>query len=130
MFWTFYKAFKGKWTFKRLLSSILGGNLDGATPYLDLSPPAYPEISKIIHNMKSKCSGCPLDHVSAIALTRCPILRFAHHHIIVYCWQNNIIPETWERDCCVLIYKKDSPKQSSNSIPITLESVRAKVPGH
>ena len=77
--------------------------------------------------MKSGGSTCPFDHVSVIALKRCPILRSSLHRIIVYCWQNNIIPKNWKRGFCVHIYKKGSPKQQSNFRPITLEPVCAYV---
>ena len=41
----------------------------------DATPPSYREISKIIHKMKSSGSAGPFDHVNAIVLQRCPILR-------------------------------------------------------
>ena len=104
----------------------MGEILDEPTSLFDLFPPTYREISKIIHKMKSSGSACPFDYVSGIALKRCPILRSAFHCIIVYCWQNSIIPETWKRIFCVLIYKKGSPKEPSNFRPIT-EPVCAKV---
>ena len=60
----------------------------------DTTPPNYREISKVIHKMKSSGSACPFDHVSVIALKRCPILRSALHRIMVYCWTKKIIPVT------------------------------------
>ena len=101
--------------------------LDEPNSPFDLSPPTYREISKIIHKMKSSGSACPLDRVSVIALKKFPILRYTLHRIIVYCWQNNIIPDIWRRGFCVLIYNKGSPKQPSNFTSITLEPVCAKV---
>ena len=75
-----------------------------------------------------KLSGpaCLFDHVSVIALKRCPILRSTLHHIIVYCWTKKIIPVTWRKGFCVLIYKKGTLKEPSNFRPITLETVYAK----
>ena len=48
--------------------------LDEPTSLLDLSPPTYREISNIFHKMRSSGSTCSFDHVSVIALKRCPIL--------------------------------------------------------
>ena len=90
-------------------------------------PTSLFDLSQNFHKMRSSGSACLLDHPSIIALKRCLILRSALHHIIVCCWQNNIIPGTWKRNFCVLIYKKVSPKQLSNFSPITLEPVCAKV---
>ena len=100
--------------------------LDEPNSPFELLPSSYREIGKIIHKMKSSGSTCPFDDVR-IALKRCPILRSAIHHIIVYCWQNNIIAETWKRGFCELIYKKGSPKKPSSFKPITLEPVCTKV---
>ena len=80
--------------------------LDEPTSLLDLSPPTYPGINKIIHKTKSSCSACPFDYVSVIGLKRCPILRSALHHIIVCCWETKIIPETRKRGFCVPFIKK------------------------
>ena len=81
-------------------------------------------IKKLV---KLSGSACPFDHVSVIALKRCPILRSALHRIMVYCWTKKIIPVTWRKGFCVLIYKKGTPKEPSNFRPITLETVYAKV---
>ena len=64
-----------------------------------------------------------------IALKRGPILRIAHHRVIVYCWQNNIIPETWKRLLCTHLHKSfiQTHLQPSNFRPITLEPVYAEV---
>ena len=99
--------------------------LDEPTSLFDLSPRIY--RAKLSTKMKSSGSTCPFDHVSVIALKRCPILRSSLHRIIVYCWQNNIIPKNRKRGFCVHIYKKGSPKQPSNFRSITLEPVCAYV---
>ena len=71
-------------------------SLDELDSPFNTTPPSYQEISKVI----------PFDHVSVIALKRCPILRSALHRIIVYCWTKKVIPVTWRKGFSVLIYKK------------------------
>ena len=91
-------------------------SLDELDSPFNTTPPSYQEISKVI----------PFDHVSVIALKRCPILRSAFHRIIVYCWTKKVIPVTWRKGFSVLIYKKSTPKEPSNFRPKTLEPVCAK----
>ena len=93
----------------------------------DRTPLSYREISKIIHKMKSSGYTCPFDHVSVIVLKRGPLLRSTLYYITVYFWTKNVIPATWRKGFCVLIYKKGTPKEPSNFRPITLEPVCAKV---
>ena len=100
-------------------------SLDESDSPFDTIPPSYREISKIIHKMKSSGSACPF--YNAIALKRCPLLRSALHRIFVHCWTKKVIPVTWRKGFCVLIYKKGTPKEPSNFRPITLEPVCAKV---
>ena len=102
-------------------------SLDEPDSSFDTTPPSYREISKIFHKMKSSCSACPFDHVSVIALKRCPILKLALHHFIIYCWTKKVIPVTWRKGFCVLIYKKGTVKEPSIFRPITLEPVCARV---
>ena len=52
-------------------------SLDEPDSPFDKTPPSYREISKIIHKMKLSGSACLFDHVSVIALKRCPILGSA-----------------------------------------------------
>ena len=78
-------------------------SLDEPDSQFDITPPSYREISKSIHKMKSSGPACPFDHVSVIALKRCPILRTGLHFIIVYCWTKKVTPVTWKKGFCVLI---------------------------
>ena len=93
----------------------------------DTTPSRYCEISKIVYKMKSHGSTCPFDHVSVIALKRFPILTSDLHCIIVYFWIEKVILATWRKSFYVLIYKRGTPKESSNFRPITLEPVCTKV---
>ena len=100
-------------------------SLDESDSPFDTIPPSYREISKTIHKMKSSGSACPF--YNAIALKRCPILRSALHRIFICCWTKKVIPVTWRKVFCVLIYKKGTPKEPFNFRPIALEPVCAKV---
>ena len=93
----------------------------------DTTPQSSQEIIKTIHKMKSSGSACPFNHVIVIALKRCPIVRLTLHCIIVYCWTKKVIPVTWKKGFCMLIYKKGTLKEPSNLRPLTLETVCAEV---
>ena len=99
----FYQVIKEEQTFKRFLPFIVDESLDEPDSPFDTTPPSYREISKIINKMKSSGSAFPFDHVSVIALKRCPILRTGLHFIIVYCWTKKVTPVTWKKGFCVLI---------------------------
>ena len=93
---------------------------------LDLNPPSYAEICKVIKRMKSKGSPCPLDQISIICFKKCPYLRTYITAICAKVWETNHIPSFWKRAVSILIYKKDSTDNPANFRPITLEPVALK----
>ena len=93
----------------------------------DLTPPSYQQITQIIRRMKASGSPCPLDKISRICFKRCPYLRSKLSEIIRFIWISKKVPAFWKRACTVLVYKKGSPDDPSNSRPISLQSVPLKI---
>ena len=58
----------------------------------DLNPPPHTEICKVIKQMKSKGSPCPLDQISIICFKKCPYLRTYITTICAKVWETNHIP--------------------------------------
>ena len=100
-----------------------------ATPQVpfNLDPPSYQEISRIIRNMKTSASPCPLDQASIISFKRCPYLRSYLTQLISAVWSSGSVPSAWKRACTVLVHKKGVTNGPSKFRPITLESVPLKV---
>ena len=101
--------------------------LDEPNELLNLDPPSYAEICKIVNKMKNSGSPCPHDHMSIIILKRCPYVRTILHRIISHCWTNQQFPEEWRDAFTILIYKRECNKNPANFRPITLQPVFAKV---
>ena len=77
--------------------------------------------------MKSNGSPCPQDQISKIAFKRSAYLRSYLTKIIQLAWCNRTNLEAWKRVVTILIYKKDSTRDSSNFRPITLQSIPLRV---
>ena len=77
--------------------------------------------------MKSSGSPCPIDQISIIPFTRCPILRTQLWRILSKCWTEKRIPIIWKWAVAVFIYKKGSPDNPENFRPIALEPVMLKI---
>ena len=67
------------------------------TAPFNIDTPSYQEVNKIISKMKTSGSPCPFDHISALMLKKCPILRTQLWKMCSYCWTNKTFPSEWKK---------------------------------
>ena len=94
---------------------------------LDLSPPSYKQITKVVRRIKASGSPCALDQLSIIPFKRCPYLRSYLTEVFCIIWQSGETPDEWKKACTVLIHKKGDQSDPANIRPITLESTPLKI---
>ena len=94
---------------------------------LDLSPPTYNKIWKIVKRMKASGSPCLLDQIPIICFNRSSILRSFVLEICKEVLRRKSIPKLWQQAATILIYKKGDKSDPLNFRPITLEPVMLKI---
>ena len=102
-------------------------SLSAPTIPVDLSPPSYHQITKVVRRIKASGSPCPLDQISIIPFKRCPYLRSYLTEIFRIMWQPGEIPDVWKKACTVLVHKKGDQSDPANFRPITLECTPLKI---
>jgi hypothetical protein len=80
-----------------------------------------------VRKSKARASPYPLDHVSVIALKKCPQLRTILHKLLIACWETKQLPECWKQSVAILVYKKGDTSNPENFRPITLQPVLYKI---
>ena len=104
MLWKVYKITREKLTFKRLLPSVVDESFRCTKFTIWIIATSLSRNGQTDSHNEIKWFCMSFDLMSVIALKRCPILKSALQCIIICCWQNRIIPETWKRGFCVLTH--------------------------
>lgn len=72
---------------------------------MNIDPPKYQEITKVIHSTYSSASPSPIDQISIINLENCPVTRTMLIKVIAYCWEHQFFPTKWKSSVTILAYK-------------------------
>ena len=79
--------------------------LDPPKKEMNIDPPMYQVITKVINYMHSSASPSPIDEISIIILKNCPITRTMLTKIIAYCWEHQYFPTKWKNGITVLAFQ-------------------------